>query len=87
LPERKHFIINAKKDGKSYELHVRRNGNIDPRLAFGAMEAKKLALDKGYQLSAEPTPVKKHFRVAATKDGKPVEIDLHRNGLIVTRTP
>jgi hypothetical protein len=32
-------------------------------------------------------PMKKHFRVTATKDGKPYEIDLHPDGTIVERTP
>lgn len=30
---------------------------------------------------------KEHFRVAATKDGKPYEIDVHRDGKIVEHTP
>lgn len=30
---------------------------------------------------------KEHFRVAATKDGQPYEIDVHRDGKIVEHTP
>ena len=69
------------------ELRVHRDGEIERRVAFGAEEAKKLAADKGYQLTGEPVRMKGHFRAAATKDGKAYEIDLHRDGDIVRHTP
>jgi len=75
------------KDGRNYELQVHRDGKIEERVAFGAADAKKLALDKGYQLTGDLVPMKEHFRVAATKDGKPYELDLHRDGTIVEHTP
>ena len=38
-------------------------------------------------MTGEPLPVKRHFRVAATKGGKSLEIDLHRDGWIVEHMP
>jgi hypothetical protein len=84
---KKHFTVMASKDGKNYELRVHRDGEVERRVAFGVDEAKKLAADKGYQLTSEPVRMKEHFRAAATKDGKPYEIDLHRDGDIVRHTP
>lgn len=84
---KKHFSVMAAKDGRSYELQVHRDGKVEQRLAFGAAEAKKLAVDKGYQLTTDPVPMKKHFRAAAMKDGKPYQVDLHRDGRIVAHTP
>jgi hypothetical protein len=80
---KKHFRVMAAKDGKNYELRIHRNGKVEQNLAFGASEAKQLATDKGYQVTADPVPMKKHFRAAATKDGKSYDIDLHRDGRIV----
>lgn len=79
---KKHFSAMGTKDGKSYELRIHRSGKVEQDLAFGAAEAKKLATDKGYQLTADPVPMKKHFRAAATKDGKSYDIDLHRDGRV-----
>ena len=87
VARKRHFTVMAAKDGKDYELQVYRDGRVDPRVAFGAAEAKKLAIDKGYQLTAEPVPMKRHFRAAATKNGKAYAIDLHRDGNIVAHTP
>jgi hypothetical protein len=84
---KEHFTVIASKDGKNYELHVHHDGKIEQPVPFGTAEAKKLAADKGYQLTGDPVPMKEHFRAAATKDGKPYEIDLHRDGNIVARTP
>lgn len=49
---------------------------------FTVTDAKKVASDKGYVLTGEPVSEKKHFVAAATKDGKTVEIDIHRDGEI-----
>jgi hypothetical protein len=83
IATKEHFAVMATKAGSKYELAVHRDGRIDPRVAFGAAEAKKLALDKGYQLTSDPVAMKEHFRVAATKSGKSLDIDLHRNGTVV----
>jgi hypothetical protein len=87
VPAKKHFRVMASKDGKNYELDVHRDGNIIEHLAFGVAEAKKLAADKGYELTGEPVATKKHFRVSATKGGKTYEIDLHRDGNVVEHLP
>lgn len=84
---RRHFKVMAAKDGKNLELQVHRDGRIETRPAFGVAEAKKLAADKGYQTTAEPVPTRQHFSVTATKDGKPYEVELHRNGRVVARPP
>jgi hypothetical protein len=84
---KKHFKVMASKDGRNYELQVHGDGRIEQRPAFGAAEAKRLAADKGYQLTTDPVPVKEHFQVTATKDGKRYEVDVHRDGNIVARSP
>lgn len=86
VAKKKHYALMATKDGKSYELDIHVDGRIDEKAAFTATDARKLAKDKGYELNADPVPVKKHFRAAATKSGTPVEIDLHRDGRIVETT-
>lgn len=84
---KEHFKVMASKDGKDFELRVHSDGNIESSPAFGVADAKKLAAAKGYQLTGEPVAMKEHFRVTATKDGKPYEIDLHRDGKVVEFTP
>ncbi len=81
-----HFKVAATKDGKNVDLHVFKDGRLEPLPMFGMVEAKKLAADKGYQLTTDPVATNQHFRVSATKAGKPFEIDLHRNGSIVERS-
>ena len=80
VSEKKHFTTMASKDGKSYELNIHRDGNVEAKEAFGMAEAKKFAVDQGYTLSTDPTPEKKHFKAMATKGGKTFEIDIHRGG-------
>lgn len=63
--KKKHYTVMAAKDGKSYELQVHRDGTIDQQIAFGATDARKLAVDKGYGVTTDPVPMKGHFRVAA----------------------
>jgi hypothetical protein len=53
--------------------------------AFGSVEARNVATEKGYQVSGEPVATKKHFTVMATKDGKNYELQVHRNGRIEER--
>ena len=84
---KKHYAVTAAKDGRNYDLQVHRDGRVEPRPAFGAAEAGKLAVDNGYQLTGAPLPVRKHFRATAAKGGKSYEIDLHRDGKIVEHTP
>lgn len=84
---RRHFKVMAAKDGKNYELLVHRDGRIDARPAFGVAEANKLAADNGYKTTAEPVQTRRHFSVAATKDGRPYEVELHPNGRVVARAP
>lgn len=85
VAKKKHFEVMAAKDGKTYELKVHRNGKIDQETVFRAAEARKLATDKGYEVTTDPVPMKKHFRVAAMKGGKAFDIDLHRDGRIVEK--
>lgn len=87
VPEKKHYQLTASKDGKSYELDVHRDGNIKADAAFSADDAKALATGKGYQLSGEPTREKKHYVATATKDGKMLELEIHRDGNIEAVTP
>lgn len=56
--------------------------NDDADKLFTADDAKKLATDKGYTLSGNIAADKKHFVASATKDGKPVEVELHRDGSV-----
>lgn len=49
------------------------------------MEVKKLVTDKGYQVSGEPVPTKRHFSVMATKDGKSYDLQVHRDGKVEER--
>lgn len=49
---------------------------------FTEAEAKKIATDKGYQLTGDLVAEKRHFVATATKDGKTVEVDVHRDGTI-----
>ena len=81
-------------DGHAYEVDKRGRGwgewMFGKRAAgqagpFGPVEAKKLAADKGYQVSGEPVAMKKHFRVMASKDGKSYELQVHRNGRVEER--
>lgn len=83
-------------DGNAYEVDKRGESwrewllgkpAPDGRSSFASADAKKLAAEKGYQVTGEPAATKKHFTAMASKDGKNYEIDLHRNGKIVERTP
>lgn len=86
VAEKKHFVANASKDGKSYEIDIHADGRIVPNEQFGVAEAKKLAADKGYTLTSEPKPERKHFVADATKDGQAYQLDLHRDGTIKADT-
>lgn len=57
------------------------------KLAFTADNAKTLATQKGYVVNDTPMPVKRHFVVLASKDGKVEQLTVHRDGRIETQTP
>ena len=86
VADKKHFTATATKDGKTLEIALHRDGRIDEEPVFTAVEAKKLATDKGYTLQGEPVAEKKHFTANATKGGKSYELDLHRDGKIEEKT-
>lgn len=54
---------------------------------FTVEDARAIARDKGYVLDGEPTQEKKHFVASATKDGKSIEIDIHRDGTVKEQRP
>jgi hypothetical protein len=54
----------------------------EPAGSFGPADARKLAADKGYQVSGGPLATKKHFTVTAAKDGKNYELQVHHDGKI-----
>lgn len=85
--DRKMFKMTATKAGNKFELDVHRDGRITEHRSFDASDAKKQATEKGYTLTGEPRPLRKHFRALATKDGKPYELDLHRDGRIEAMAP
>ena len=85
VAEKKHFVANATKDGKTFSIDIHADGSIVANEPFGVAEAKKLALEKGYTLTSEPVPEKKHFKATGTKDGKTYELDLHRDGNVVEK--
>lgn len=85
--DRKTFKVMATKGGNKYELDIHRDGKIVEQRPFDVDDAKKQATDKGYALTGDPKPLLKHFRAQATKDGKPYELDIHRDGRIEAMTP
>ena len=82
IAEKRHFVAIGTKDGKTYEIALHRDGNVETETAFTAADAKKLAADKGYTLTGEPVAEKRHFMGTATKDGKTFELALHRDGTV-----
>ncbi len=84
-PERSHFVANATKDGKPFEIEIHRDGRIVADREWTAVQARDLALQKGYVLVGQPSQEMKHFTASATKDGKSYEVDLHRDGRVVYR--
>ena len=85
VAEKKHFTAVASKGGKTFDIALHRDGQIDEAAMFSVVEAKKLAADKGYSLQGEPIAEKNHFTAKATKDGKSYELDLHRDGSVVEK--
>ena len=57
-PNMRHFKVMASKGGKDFDLQIFRDGRLDPQPRFGMSEAKKIATDKGYQLTADPVAAK-----------------------------
>lgn len=87
VADKRHYVAAATKDGKSYEIDIHRDGNVVAKPAFAVGDARKLATDKGYTLSGDPVRQDKHFTVSATKDGKPYELDIHRDGKVEAKAP
>lgn len=79
-------------DGKKFEVSKDKKTwrewllgeDSNKKKTFTLDDAKKLAIDNGYTLQGDPVAEKKHFTAKATKDGKSFDIDLHRDGKIVT---
>lgn len=82
VQEKKHFTAKGTKDGKSYDLDIHRDGTVKEDIAFSAVDAKKLATDKGYQVVGDAQPEKKHFQMLGKKDGKYYAVDAHADGSV-----
>ncbi|MGL4395847.1 MAG: hypothetical protein ACRCS9_04845 [Hyphomicrobium sp.] len=80
VAEKKHFVAEAKKDGKDVVVRIHRDGGIEEKAPFKIDEAKAVIKTKGYDLVQDPTPVKEHFEALARKDGKYFEVHAHRDG-------
>ncbi len=78
---RKVTVVKDKKTWREWLL----GEDKDDTAMFTAVEAKKLAADKGYSLQGEPVAEKNHFTAKATKDGKSYELDMHRDGSVVEK--
>jgi hypothetical protein len=87
VSEKKHFAVQANKDAKAFDLKIFRDGRVDAKPAFGAVQAKAAATAKGYVVTGEPVQLRDQFTMAATKDAKAFEIDVKRDGAIVERAP
>lgn len=85
MSEKAHFVANATKDGKPFEVDIHRDGKVVANPPFGAADARKLATDKGYTLKGDPVRKDKHFVAAAEKAGKMYQLDLHRDGNVVEK--
>jgi len=85
--DRRHYKAIATKAGNKFDLDIHRDGRIVERPAFGVDEAAKQATAQGYAVTGNARPVGKHFRTAATKDGKAYDLDIHRDGKIVAMPP
>ncbi len=87
VADRKTFKVMATIAGNKFELDIHRDGRIIEQRPFDVDDAKKQATAKGYALTGDPKLLLKHFRAQATKDGKPYELDIHRDGRIEAMTP
>ena len=76
--------VTVSKDKKSWREWLM-GDEAGAKKPFTVADARKAASDKGYTLTADPIADKKHFVGTATKDGKAVEIHIHRNGDIKER--
>ncbi len=56
-----------------------------PTKPFTVVDARTLAISKGYVVSDDPVANKKHFISRATKDGVTYDLVLHRDGRIDTQ--
>ncbi|MBJ7544923.1 hypothetical protein JDN41_15320 [Rhodomicrobium udaipurense] len=73
-------------EGKSWADWLLGRNDAEER-PYTSADARKIATDKGFTLTSDPTPDKRHYVATATKDGKTWEIDIHRDGNIVEQTP
>lgn len=80
IPYKKLFVANATKDGKKYEIDMRRDGSVKQRIPFSIADAEKLAGDKGYAVVGEPKFEKQHFEMLGKKDNTFFELHAHRDG-------
>lgn len=87
VSKKKHYTAAATKDGKSFDIDIHKDGSVKAKPSFAMADVKKLAVDKGYTLTTEPKQDKKHFVAMATKNGKPMQIAVHRDGSIKETLP
>ncbi|PPD01705.1 MAG: hypothetical protein CTY31_02870 [Hyphomicrobium sp.] len=82
LAEKRHFIANGSKDGKTFDLALHRDGTIKEEVSITAVQAKKMMMDKGYDVIGDAAPVKKHFEALAIKNSEFFELHAHRDGTV-----
>lgn len=78
-------VVAIGKDKKTWKEWLL--GEDDDDTPFTAADAKKVAKDDGYALQGEPVGEKKHFVASATKDGKPFDVEIHRDGTVKAAAP
>lgn len=78
--EKKHFVAEGTKDGKTFDLKIERDGDVEAREPFKPDDAKAAIVKDGYEVVVGPDPVKEHFEALARKDGKYFEVHTHRDG-------
>lgn len=80
--EKKHFTGTAIKDGKPVEIEIHRDGSVKERIDFTIEAAKKFLSDKKTEIIGELKAVKKHYEAMIVRDGKPVSVEVHRDGSV-----
>lgn len=79
---KKHYEMTATKDGKTYDLHVHRNGDVKENVAFLADDAKKVIAAEGYEVIGQPLRVGKHYEALARKNSVYYEVHAHADGKV-----
>lgn len=87
VAEKKHFTATGTKAGKTYELDMHRNGSVEERVSYTPVEARKSAVDNGYEVVGEPKKEKNHYALLGKKEGKFYELHAHNNGSVKTMRP